>query len=1004
MMDGIGEFYTTAERLDQLKGMRHPTDTEIDEVMGYLVDPRYSRYFFRDLDNAGWLQPLYERGVFRSPPGIIEETSGAEVPFWDASWYLVRVASQRSDIVKRIAWEVDTDNPSVHLNLIRAARTIAADDAAELAPVVVQWLSASHAWVDMLAEVAQDLMVHLVAGGHLEPALNLLEALTEPEVVERLITIPGQEPRTFRQVKSRCSAWYLKRLIEERLTPLLKVDVIGVAKVLESQLRKSIALERAGRGGSDSSLVWRPAIEDHPQNWGDDDLKTILTVGLRQALERAARDQPGELRPMLECYLGDSLSVFRRLGLHVLRVSAPAYQDLLSKVLGEETFAHDHDVHHEYYLLLQSQFARLPRAHRKRILDRVEEGPEIESYKRTTETATGSPPSDEEVEMHRRRWQLRQLAPLADALTGDWRRRYDLLVADFGPPEHPEFLVWSSATWVGPTSPEQHDELARRTPSDVLNYVKTFEPRGDAFDHSREGLGREFEVVVKDNPEAYIDLAARFITEGVHPTYVYHLVRGFHEAWKAGVDLDWTALVSLFEPISAAVSGEGPPLTQHEMTIDDVSWVGVRMAVSRFLSGALHEDDRLLPATLMPSMREVLLGLLQDPDPSRDDEVHRHGGAMDWVSIRINSARGVAAEAFLTYALRYARMNKAMHEGAAAEQDQVQRMEPSVKAAFTDMLDKEKEPSAAVHTLFGQFLPNFLFLDRVWIISQLDKVFPLEAEKRRYWEAAWEGYMLYCPRVYPELYELLRPQYHRAVAALPGADTSTPIRNTAHALAQHIALSYRMGYEKLEPPTYGTLAQLGDGGSKPSLLRAFLQVASDELRAAFVRGLGSSLGLEDDVPPEHWNRMRDFWQTRTQALPNAPSGYGMDQELSAFVSWVRGVPEDLDILAPLLRVSTEHLVTGHDARDLLAYLSDQSRSHPLHAVRMLRVLLDREAVLARGPDPDKIYLIGAEQHIWTILENAMGAEDAARELAVSLINLLGERGDYTYRQLLKPRH
>ncbi|HUS69732.1 MAG TPA: hypothetical protein VM075_03010 [Anaerolineae bacterium] len=69
----------------------------------------------------------------------------------------------------------------------------------------------------------------------------------------------------------------------------------------------------------------------------------------------------------------------------------------------------------------------------------------------------------------------------------------------------------------------------------------------------------------------------------------------------------------------------------------------------------------------------------------------------------------------------------------------------------------------------------------------------------------------------------------------------------------------------------------------------------------------------------------------------------------------------------------------------------------------MRLLLAREGVLARGPDVNRIYLIGAEQHIWTILENATDDDDAARESAISLINLLGERGDYTHRQLLHPR-
>ena len=981
---------------------KKPTDLQVDRAVALMMGgwEKY-RYFFERLENPEWIMPLRQRGFFRAAPEPVRHDDLVEFPAWPESGYLARVAGEAPEFVLEIIKEMPpSKNFRVHQDLLKAACNMPADKAAEIAPLVKGWLDSEY--VGLLPEHAGDLMLRLADGGQIQAALTLLQALTEPTVREIPLTLGEAQTVVRREARSRYSPWYLKRLVENSLPAVAARDPLATAGVLEEQLRKCLHMERRTRSHSDASYGWRPAIEDHPQNWGEENLKTILTVGLRQALERAAEDRPEHLRPTLERYLTDPLSIFRRLGLHILRVGAPTYADLVSNVLGEDLLAADHSVHHEYYLLLEAQFPQLPQVLKKRILDRIKEGPELETYKRTAEAATGSPPSSGDVETYQRHWRLRRLAPLADALTGDWKRSNEALVAEFGRAEHPDFLVWSSATWVGPTSPKNSDELADMAPRDVLDYVKAFDPTDDFFGHSREGLGRELQAVVEEDPAGYLQVAKAFLDEQVHPTYVYHLVTGLHEAWKKGADLDWETLLELFEPISKARTGQSEQLWDAMVTIDDVDWPGVRMAISRFLSGALARDDRPLPSEVMPTIRDTLLRLIRDRDPTRENEQERFGGAMDWVSIRINTARGVAASALLEYALRYARIHKAKDEALAAEKGDVQRMEPSVKTAFTEMLDREKEPSAAVHSLFGQFLPNFLFLDRQWIVSQLDGIFPPEAENERYWEAAWEGYMLYCPRVYRELYELLQPQYHRAVAALPGADTSTPIRNTAHALAQHIALSYRMGYEDLEPPPDSTRTAPPDGDSRASLLNAFLELASDELRAAFVRGLGSSLGVEDDLQPEHWSRMRDYWEARTESVPYAPSGYEMDKELSAFVSWLQGVPEGLDALGPLLRVSIERLATGHDAHELLEYLSDQSQSHPRLATELLRLLLDREAALARGPDVNRIYLIGAEQYMRTILENAMVADNAARESAVSLINLLGERGDYTYRQLLQP--
>jgi hypothetical protein len=998
-----GEFWAKATLLEPLKLLDAPSEAQTQEVLDAIRHEEYRRYFFHELKNPAWLEPLRERGVFKNPPPVARIGTTIECPAWEAAPYLVEMASLRPELVAPIALEVDTDNPSVYLTLIRAAALMPGPQAARLTQRVVDWVAASELWVDLLADAAQELMVHLATEGQADAAIRLLRALTEPVTVERPFTLPGYTGRTVREVRSRCSPWYLKRLIQERLPTLLGLDSVGAAQVLESQLRKAIDLDEGGLLSGDVSDLWRRAIEEHPQNWAADDMKSILTAGLRDALEHAQVAQPLLTRPIIEGYLNDPLSIFRRLALYVIRVGGDACDALAAQAVSDPAVRDDPSLHHEYYCLLEDRFAALPDSVRKEYVDWVGEGPRPDDFREWAEERVDQPPSEQELQVYKEHWQLQRLRPIRDFLSDDWRARYEELVSRHGEPEHPDFLIWSSTTWVGPTSPKKKEQLAEMGPAGTVEYLETFKPSGEPFEESRWGLGQELQAAVEANPGGYVAVANGLLEEQTHPMYVYHLVTGLHEAWKKGADIEWKRLLDLFEQIALPLTGEAPSLAEHLIGIDDVDWVGVRMAISRFLSGALARDDRELAPALLPTIREILLRLIQDADPTRDDEESRYGGPMDWVSIRINTGRGVAASALLEYALRRGRKHKGEQELAAGEQAYAQWMEPTVKAAFTEMLNKQKEPSAAVHSLFGQFLPQFVFLDRQWVESQLDRIFPPDRTKERYWEAAWQGYMLYCPRVYRELYALLRPQYLRALAALPGRDTSTLVRDTAPALVQHIALSYRMGYEELPPPTDGSAAAPSDAESKYFLLKEFLEVASDELRAAFVRGLGSSLGPETDVPPDHWARMRNYWEARTYVHYHIPRGYEMEQEMSAFVSWVRGVPDDLRSLAPLLRPCIEHLATGHDAHDLLAYLSEQSESHALLATEMLGLLLDREAVLARGPDVNRIYLIGAEQYIQTILENAMRAEAAARESAISLINSLGERGDYRYRELLRPR-
>lgn len=988
-----------------MKAVKKPSPSDVAEVAKALGKEQYSRYFFHGLDNPAWLEPLYREGIFKHPPPIIERASDAgvatETPRWPAGQYLVDMAPLCPDTVARIALELETNNPTAYLDLIRAAVGMPAYQAGQVVPAVIKWFHGSTLWLDMLADAAQTLLAHLAEGGQPEGALHLLKALTEPESVRHPVPRTGDAHHVRVEARCRYRPWYLRQFLEKTLPGLPQLAPLEVAHVLDEQLRKCMEIEAGQPPGGDGSHLWRPAIEDHSQNWGEHRLKNILTVGLRDALAGALETDPMRLRPVVERYLSDDLSLFRRLALHLIRLGGEHYGDLADGALQDQGFRQDTALHHEYYRLLQNHFASLPQDAQDDHLEWIKKGPELALQARGVDDATGSPVSEQQIERFKQHWQLRQLAPIRDALPRKWRQEYSRLRSEFGEPEHPDFLFWSSTTWVGPTSPKDKAELKAMPASEVLKYLSAFQPSADWFDHSREGLGGQLEVVVKQKPQEYQSIGLDFVAQKLHPTYVYHLVRGLHEAWKEGFDPDWSAILRLCEPISLPLTDPTASLVDLPMAMDDVDWSGVRMAIGRFFSGVLQRDDRLFPVELMPRFRDVLLRFMHDADPKHEDDATYAQGTTDWPTARINSTRGVAASALLQYALRYARMHKARHDARKDSDGYAVRLEPRVRQAFTEMLDKREEPSPAIHSLFGEFFANFLWLDRHWTVDNLENIFPPGARKQRYWEAAWEGYMLYSRPFYREVYELLRPQYCRAISALTEDQDSRALNRTQHSLAQHLALAYRLGLEDFsrhaeqEPPP--SPVPKGDH----SLLDAFLQVASDQLRATVARAVGG--GLQRDKPTAHedWERLRGYWEARVAAAQRESEAQSFDEELSAFASWLDGVPESLNELAPLLAPMIDHLTTGHRAHDILHYLSRESEHSPFQAVRLLRKLLDRKAALDEQAPHDSIYLWGAEDDIWAILENALASAGRAREQAVSVINLLGERGEYVYRGLLK---
>jgi hypothetical protein len=109
----IENFYNIADKLDRLKQVDNPTQREIKEIAQYLVEMEYVRYFFHDLDNPAWIQPLHSLGLLSKVPPPLEDKNQPgyfSMPVWYEGEYLKRMADKFPDIVKDVASSLETDN------------------------------------------------------------------------------------------------------------------------------------------------------------------------------------------------------------------------------------------------------------------------------------------------------------------------------------------------------------------------------------------------------------------------------------------------------------------------------------------------------------------------------------------------------------------------------------------------------------------------------------------------------------------------------------------------------------------------------------------------------------------------------------------------------------------------------------------------------------------------------------------------------------------------------
>ena len=161
-----------------MKSWTKPTPEQIDRVIGKLARPGALRYFFANLQNPEWVEPLRARGFFSSPPPVSrdDENGVMRIPDWPEADYLARVAADvpelATDIVLRMP---ETENDRVHQSLTALALNLPSRLAARLIDRVVTW-KPSGAWMTLSMRLPH-LVAHLAEGGQTREALRLARAL-----------------------------------------------------------------------------------------------------------------------------------------------------------------------------------------------------------------------------------------------------------------------------------------------------------------------------------------------------------------------------------------------------------------------------------------------------------------------------------------------------------------------------------------------------------------------------------------------------------------------------------------------------------------------------------------------------------------------------------------------------------------------------------------------------------------------------------------------------------
>ena len=883
-------------------------------------------YFFQ---NAGeeWLEALDKRNAFEYPG---DEHVGGDAN-WPPMFFLTRMAERNPNRIWQIISSLPSDIENVHVNdgLSKIALTVQTELVAEDAARILNWCKKPYTYA--LAMNIAAIAMNFLENGYEEIGLDVLEELLHVEAE------PG---RSLVTAQSRFDNYLNTEIIRQNFE-----RIIGHAGISGLQLFCSLLND------IDSSY-----LRSHPH-------LTLDSIETRFALSpsRLSFDRQDDIREQLIEIIHRSLLLLIDSGetLQNLVGVTTAYESPIFEIITFNFFAKvpERAARLVREQLLEAEFYNIKGTHKARLLAAV--FPHL-----TGDQGAIVKHIIDLEEDDRFYW----LEVLSDVLSSDSEASYNELFLKFGH-FNPFDDVPIITSFEGPSSPITLDEFKALSPSEVVKYLKEWQPIKGFGAPTKEGLSRVLQTHISESPEEYVEMASSF--KDVDPTYVRAFMTALKDAISQEKPFPWTELLELISWIMRQ------PRTANEQDNEnfdqDISWYGTCLEIARLLEVALEAEH--MPFNDRDQIWSILQGLMSDPDPSRTTEeriAQSPSTSMSPFEWSYNNIRGITLHDVILYSIWTKR-------NLLEETDEKVTLSNMPEVATLLETTLAHEFSASVMTVLGRDFSALYWVDSAWLKEHIARIFDLESDAKTAL-ASWQAFLLTQPSSLV-LLELLRAQYEFSVKHYPLFGAYHRGNNPDVQLGWHIISFYSWwGQITLEDP---------DG-----LLSLYMERVDPGTLAQVFDYVGIHIGREDtELSPDAEARLVALWNQRLRNAENKPGE--RNAELGAFASWFTSGKFNeewvLNQFAATLKLQSN--VSAYQSRDVMEVFEALLPRYPLQVLQCLGLMLKKSS--------DYWAVSRWEPYIMRLLSEALQFGPEIQAEMHKIISHLVVVGHQQYLQLLR---